>query len=1266
MPIDPRESKGRATDKLRPRQTAGQARSSSPRASKSETPTNRLRFSRAAVTALVSALVASTIFAMPAAAKESPQPKVDLTVREANSTGTDRFIVKFKDRVAARPTARSFAYGAQAKELGVSVTELKTIGTGAQVVKTGRMLNANEAEALVADLEADPAVEYAEPDTIVSGLALNPDDPFYSTYQWDLTDRDYGLDISPAWDITLGDGVTVAVIDSGVVSHHDLNANVLPGYDMISDSASARDGNGRDANPRDEGTYGDGTTCGTKGSSWHGAHVAGTIAGVTSNGSGMAGVAPGAKILPIRALGACGSGWSSDIIDGIIWASGGTVPGIPANANPAQVINMSLGGGSSCSTSYQNAIDAAVSRGTTVVAAAGNSSQDMALTSPANCKNVISVAATGPTGELAGYSNYGEGVDVSAPGGDGAYGYEGTILSTVNSGAQGPVSEGGSGDAWAFMQGTSMAAPHVAGAVALMKAANPSLSPVTIEAQLKETAKPIASPCEYGCGSGIVDAADAVAYAATGEIPSEPEEGLRIRPGTIVVKGVAAVGQTLTVDTGTWEPTPVEISYQWMRAGAVIAGATGSAYTLTPADTAKTLWAVATGAKSGFDPVTAESNRVVIEAGALTSSQPSLSGYTHQVGYTFTIHPGDMWGPGDVALSFSWKRDGSVIPDATEATYKLSEADLGKAVQGFVTGTKPGYKSLSRATSATEPVQGGRVSASTPEITGSAVIGSTLEVTDGRWGPNPVTLRRQWLRNGNPITGATGTTYKVTASDRGARLSVSVTGVKPHYTTITRTSTQTGTVQDAAVRAGSPTITGTPRVGLTLKALPGGNWSPTPEKYTYQWVRDGVALQGETGTSYELTGADLGKKISVKVTGHKAGYASATAASAVAAAIASGTLAWSKPTIAGSGVVGKTLNTDPGAWTNGVTLSYQWFRSGTTISGATRSAYVVTASDLGESLVVKVTGKRHAYNTVTSASNATAPIAAGTLTPPTPSISGPATVGGVLTASAGTWDRGVSIKYQWLRSGKAISGATAATYKVVPADDGATLGVKVTRTKPGYKAASATATATNRVTTGAFPGTPFTDIKRSPFSDEIRWMFESELSGGYPDGTYRPLDAMNRDAMAAFIYRLAGSPSFPPPKTRPFKDIPINHVFAKEIAWMKASGLSNGYPDSTYRPLHAMNRDAMAAFMYRLASSYCNVGAAENFRMPASSGFADVPRGTVFFKEIAWMRGTGVSNGWVDDGKRTFRPVAPVTRETMAAFVQRLDAYQDENGGCNP
>ncbi len=174
----------------------------------------------------------------------------------------------------------------------------------------------------------------------------------------------------------------------------------------------------------------------------------------------------------------------------------------------------------------------------------------------------------------------------------------------------------------------------------------------------------------------------------------------------------------------------------------------------------------------------------------------------------------------------------------------------------------------------------------------------------------------------------------------------------------------------------------------------------------------------------------------------------------------------------------------------------------------------------------------------------------------------------------------------------------------------------------------------------------FVDVAEdNQFYTEIMWMAKTGISTGWDDGTYRPLEPVARDAMAAFMYRLAGEPEFTAPATSPFQDVAPDNQFYKEIAWMHAEGISTGWDDGTYRPLDSVNRDAMAAFMYRFAGE-------PEFTAPGTSPFNDVTPSTQFYREIAWMHADGISTGW-DDG--TYRPFQPVARDAMAAFMYRLD-----------
>lgn len=378
----------------------------------------------------------------------------------------------------------------------------RSLATGGQLIKINRKLDDASLVALMNEIALEPNVEYVEPDQIMEAF-LTPNDPSYGQ-QWHYYEATGGANLPQAWNQSTGTGVVVAILDTGRTAHPDLDANTVAGYDFVSNATSARDGNGRDSNPQDQGDWVTANQCYSgspaSNSSWHGTHVAGTVAAVTNNSTGVAGVAFGAKLQHVRVLAACG-GTLSDIADAITWASGGTVSGIPANATPAKVINMSLGGSSStCASTYQNAINGAVSRGTVVIVAAGNSNTNAANATPANCSNVVTVAATNRNGGRAYYSNYGTNVDVAAPGGDVTTGQTNGVLSTLNSGTTTPASA-----SYAWYQGTSMATPHVAGLAALMLSKSSSLTPATIESTLKANTRAFPQTCS-GCGTGIINA----------------------------------------------------------------------------------------------------------------------------------------------------------------------------------------------------------------------------------------------------------------------------------------------------------------------------------------------------------------------------------------------------------------------------------------------------------------------------------------------------------------------------------------------------------------------------------------------------------------------------------------------------------------------------------------------------------------------------------------------------------------------------------------
>ncbi len=365
-------------------------------------------------------------------------------------------------------------------------------------------------------LQGDPAVQYADPVLRRFTKVLVPNDPLFAN-QWALSDPVGGINVQTAWDLQLQAppaSTTIAIVDTGILPHADLANRILPGYDFITDAGNARDGDGRDTNPRDEGDWVDAGACGgfpARPSSWHGTFVAGIMAGDINNGIGVAGIDLFAHIVPVRVLGECG-GTDEDVFEGMMWASGVQIAGVPPNPYPAKVINMSLGGPGSCPNAVQDAIDDALAQGSVVVVAAGNESADAMDFAPSGCSGVITVAASNRQGSLAFYSNFGHRIDISAPGGDFD---DSGVVSLSNDGQTVPGS-----DAYASAIGTSAATPHVTGVVSMMLARDPTLTPGRVLAILQGTARsfPFGSVCSNGsaCGAGLLDAGLAMAGTIPG------------------------------------------------------------------------------------------------------------------------------------------------------------------------------------------------------------------------------------------------------------------------------------------------------------------------------------------------------------------------------------------------------------------------------------------------------------------------------------------------------------------------------------------------------------------------------------------------------------------------------------------------------------------------------------------------------------------------------------------------------------------------------
>lgn len=574
----------------------------------------------------------------------------------AASASAERVIVKLRDAATSASAQAKPASNAMAVLAGRNKLTLKQ---ARQITSTLHVMQfepatGESASETIARLRADSAVEYAEPDQRRYPHAV-PDDPLYAG-QWYLQNASTtpsAIDAQGAWDMTTGSpAVVIADIDTGVLyDHPDLlrlaaGGRLLPGYDFISDIATANDGNGRDPDPMDPGDWV--TTaeanstlsgCAASDSSWHGTRVAGILGALTNQSAGIAGVTWSSAILPVRVLGKCG-GFDSDILAAMLWAAGIHVDGVPDNPYPAKIENLSLGAiGTTCPASYRDVISQLTAAGVLVVASAGNEGGPVGI--PARCPGVAAIAGLRHSGTKVGFSSLGTEIALGAPGGNCVNTGAGqpclySIDTTYNLGAT-TASTNSYTDQFNINVGTSFSAPIVSGIAGLMVAVNGNLNSAQLIARLKEGAAtfPVSSDasapqCRVPTSANDLQTAECSCTAQTcgaGMANANGSVQAALRPiAAVATPTNVSAGQSITLSGGGSAAACnfTIASYEWtaVSGSASISGSnTDTATVVAPSSGSYTVRLTVTDDMGRQD--TAD---VVVSSDSVTTTAPATAG----------------------------------------------------------------------------------------------------------------------------------------------------------------------------------------------------------------------------------------------------------------------------------------------------------------------------------------------------------------------------------------------------------------------------------------------------------------------------------------------------------------------------------------------------------------------------------------------------------------------------------------------------------------
>src|SRR3954447_21515942 len=920
----------------------------------------RMGTARSVTTALV-AFVAAWTPAGAAQAAIGPQQ-----VEALDRQGATEIIVRRGPGLSAAERANVRA------DADVTLTRRSTLAD-TEVVRAG----AGELAEAVAELNHDPDVVYAEPVVVISAQSS---DTYYGS-QWGLENvgqkmflpgssgsyyapgtADADMDVPEAWTKTTGAGVTVGIVDTGMLTTHpDLAAQVASnaaetgtdglGRDKRSNGVDD-DGNGYvddwhgwdfvTAYPSigvDEGDSKAGPDNDPQDNHGHGTHVSGTVAAQRDNNEGISGVAPGAKVMPLRGLGANGRGSSIAIAEAFDYAG----------KMGLRVVNASLGGPGLDQTQL-TAIQAHPNTLYVIAAANDNVNNDVTPYGPCAlpAANIMCVGASDQNDRRASFSNYGAtSVDVFAPGT--------AILSTYTS------------PSYAYLSGTSMASPNAAGVAALALSIRPGASALDVKSAVMASTEARSDLAGKSVTGGRVNADRAV----SGVLGGAP-----VNVTAPAITGTPREGVALTTSVGSWNPPGSSYGYVWQRSidggssWTAIVGPTGSTYTpgasdigakLRVAVTATNPYGVGSAISAAVGPVTS--------GAPVNVSRPVIKG-TPRRGQVLTVS--SSWDPAGTSYTYQWQRSTDALTwttIGTASTYTLTTAEREARVRVTVTATNA-YGQASATSDPIGPVVWDPpVNTTAPVITGTTQRTFMLTATAGGWDGLGNAYKYQWQRDiGSgwaPIGGAISSGYTLAKADEGARVRVLVTATNPDGN-VDQASDATAAPVSPFPPANivAPAITGTPQRSRTLYAVR-GTWTGPDNTYAFQWQRDFgegyVDVPGATGSVYTLAVADVDATVRVLVTASNPDATIVEASEPTTPVLAAGPVNQAAPTVTGRAQRGLTLTGTSGSWSGlGNVTSYAWQSSpdGVTwapVAGATTSTYTLAVGDVGRFLRLVVT-----------------------------------------------------------------------------------------------------------------------------------------------------------------------------------------------------------------------------------------------------------------------------------------------------------------------